>query len=124
MLLAKLLAGLYFLFGVFGLVVVSVRGNYGELFHVPGRPVVGLGRLALAYLVLLLMVACGISPWLLPDHTSALAALVLVFLVIGKILALATGSRIHCLICLVLGTAASLLLTWALIATSHQLPLA
>ena len=106
------------MFGAFGLVVVSVPANYRDMFHEPGRPAVGFARLAHAYLLLLLVVACGASPWLFPGHTGLLAIAVLVMVIGGKLLSLTTGTRIKCLPCLIGGTAIALLITWVLVGAS------
>ena len=116
--LAEIIAACYVLFGAFGLLVVSLPDNYRDMFHEHGRPLVGFARLAHAYIVLLLVVACGASVWLFPPYTPALAIVVLTFVIGGKIFRIATGSKVKCMICLVVGTVAASVVTWVLVAAN------
>ena len=116
--LVKVIAACYVLFGAFGLVVVSVPANRRDMFHEAGRPFVGLARHAHAYLLLILIVACGASAWFFPAHTGLLAIVVLVMVILGKLLSLTTGTRIKCLPCLIGGSSVALLVTWVLVRAS------
>jgi len=118
--LVKIIAALYVLFGTFGLLVVSVPANYGDMFHEPGRPAVGLARLAHAYVTLIFIVACGASAWFFPSYTGFLAICVLAILLLGKLLSLITGRKVKCLACFIGGTTVATLLTWVLVAANAQ----
>ena len=69
MLLAKIIAVAYVLFGLFGLLVISIPDNQRDMFLEPGRPLVGIFRLLHAYGTVLTVIACGVAVWLWP--TSA-----------------------------------------------------
>ncbi|AXA83656.1 hypothetical protein DCD74_02200 [Lysobacter oculi] len=118
--LVKIIAAFYVLFGTFGLLVVSVPTNYGGMFHEPGRPAVGLARLAHAYVTLIFVVVCGASAWLFPGYTAFLAVCVLAFVLLGKLLSVITGRKAKCLSCFIGGTAVAIMLTWTLVAASSQ----
>ena len=87
-------AAAYFLFGLFGLVVVSVPSNREDMFLEKGRPWVGRLRTGLAYLVLFAMAACGLSVWFAPPELAqALAWIALVAILAAKVVGLILKDR-------------------------------
>jgi hypothetical protein len=116
MLLAQIIASIYLLFGLFGLVVVSVPGNYSGMFWQPEKPWVGLVRLSHAYIAILCILVCGASVWLFPNYSAGMAILVLCVLIAGKAIGILAGSGTRCARCLAVGVVVACLCTWAIVA--------
>ena len=116
MLLAKVTASLYLLISLIGLVTVSIPRVYTDAFWQPGKPWAGLVRWMHAYVALICVGACGVSVWLFPSHSQALAFLAFGVLVIGKVIRVLSGAPIHCPRCFALGLVAAALFTWAIVA--------
>lgn len=119
MLLAKVLAAGYVVFGVFALMVASIRDNRRDMFYGSGREWVGTLRLLHAYVASLSMVACGITGWLWPAAAANLAWTVLGVLVLGKAISVASGGGMKCVRCLVAGIAVALLAAIAITVGRH-----
>ena len=91
---ALIVATAYFLFGLFGLVVVSVPSNREDMFLEKERPWIGRLRTGLAYLVLLAMAACGAGVWFAPPELAqALAWIALVAILAAKVVGLILKDR-------------------------------
>jgi hypothetical protein len=116
MLLAKVIASVYLLISLIGLVTASVPRVYTNAFWQPGKPWVGLLRWIHAYVAFLCIGICGASVWLFPRYSQALAFLALGVLVAGKVIRIFSGAPIRCPHCFALGLVAACLSTWAIVA--------
>lgn len=103
LLLAKILAAAFVMFGAFGLVVVSFRDNRRDMFQDSERQWIGNLRVLHAYSMLLSMLVCGVAVWVWPAKAAYVAWTVLGLLMLGKALSLASGAGVRCVRCSIVG---------------------
>jgi len=116
MLLAKVVGASYLLFGLFGLLVVSVPDHRQRMSLAPGGSrSLGMARLAHAYIVLLSLITCGLAVWAMPALAVNLAWLVLALVLLGKSITLVSGETVTCRRCLVLGVSIIMASTLAIV---------
>lgn len=114
MLLAKVAGTAYLLYGLFGLLVVSIPENRQDMFFGSESSLLSNLRLLHAYVLLLFMVACGVAVWLQPTMAVLLAWVVLGMLLAGKMFNLFSGRKIKCVRCLVTGVSLVSLATFVI----------
>ena len=100
LLIAQIVAAGLVIFGLLGLLVVSIPSNRYRMF---GSNSLGRFRTAHGYVTLALLVACGISVWVKPPAAVALASGVCILVLIGKAVDIASGQWRSCKRCVLAG---------------------
>ena len=114
MLLAEVAGTAYLLYGLFGLLVVSIPENRQDMFFGSERMLLSNLRLLHAYILLICMVACGVAVWLQPTMAVPLAWVALGMLLAGKTFNLFSGRKIKCVRCLLAGVSLASLATFVI----------